>query len=82
MTQDILFFYACFLRHNLQEGSFGVPAAVQRKQILLHIVFVAIVYFPVHVDGKIGNHHKIPVHTYQFFLNLPVFPDNHTSCHG
>ena len=64
VAQDIPGVDAARLGHGFQQG-LRVRHTVKGKQVPLHLVLMAAVCVPVHVDGKTGNEQQVPVHVYQ-----------------
>ena len=76
------------IRDHLHEGVFGSDISVEREHIFLCVVFISVVDLAVHVDGKIGDHQKVPVHIDKDGAQRAgravsgTVPDDHPSCHG
>ena len=81
IAHNILCTYSGRLCNLLHKSSLFTSHSIERKQILLRIVFITIIGFPVHMDCQIRNHHKVPVHRYQLRHQTTAFPHHQSSRH-
>ena len=81
MSQNIFRLYICGLSHSFHKSALSFLITEKRQHILLHIIFISVIYFPVHMNGKIGNNQQISVHSHHLLSDFSILTDNQPSCH-
>ena len=81
MSQNIFRLYICGLSHSFHKSALSFLIAEKRQHILLHIIFISVIYFPVHMNGKIRNNQQISVHSHHLLSDFSILTDDQPSCH-
>ena len=81
MSQNIFCLYFCGLSHSFHKSALSFLIAEKRQHILLHIIFISVIYFPVHMNSKIRNNQQISVHSHHLLSDFSILTDDQPSCH-
>ena len=84
VPQDLGFIYVGGLCHGFHERVFAGQSAVEGQQIFLHIIFIAVVGLPVHVDGQARDQQEVPADIDEFCVKCIVSRifDDDAACDG